>query len=218
MNRLFAIVPAAGLSRRMGQPKLLLPLGGETVVARLLSVLDRPEIEERLVVIRPDDEPLAAVLARLPAVVLRPQVAPPDMRTSVELALADIRQRHNPDAHDGWLLVPADHPVLEPAVLERMVAEWNGCDASVLVPRCGARRGHPTFFRWRLAGEVPHIPVGQGLNWLVKQHAAEVREVEFDDSSVITDLDTPEDYERLRRRWTCRDEVSPPKHGASGAE
>ncbi|MFT4555717.1 MAG: CTP:molybdopterin cytidylyltransferase MocA, partial [Planctomycetaceae bacterium] len=34
---LFAIVPAAGLSRRMGQPKLVMDLGGKAVIERLLT-------------------------------------------------------------------------------------------------------------------------------------------------------------------------------------
>ena len=45
MQRLFAVVPAAGHSRRMGRPKLLLPLGASTVIARMLAALARPEIE-----------------------------------------------------------------------------------------------------------------------------------------------------------------------------
>src|SRR5260370_12639805 len=62
--QLFAVVPAAGQSRRMGRPKLLLPLGSDTVIGRMLALLRRPEIAATIVVVRPDDELLrAAVLA-----------------------------------------------------------------------------------------------------------------------------------------------------------
>ena len=55
MARLVVIVPAAGHSRRMGQPKLLLPLGDRPVIARLVEAFDHPSVLDVLVVIRPDD-------------------------------------------------------------------------------------------------------------------------------------------------------------------
>src|SRR5260370_3045670 len=90
MQRIFAIVPAAGHSRRMGRPKLLLPLGASTVIARMLAVLARPEIEATLVVVRPGDEPLRAAVAACGAIPLQPAVPPPEMRDSVEYALRHI--------------------------------------------------------------------------------------------------------------------------------
>ena len=57
-RQLFAVVPAAGESRRMGRAKLLLPVGEKTVIARLLDVLDREDVSACVVVIRPGDESL----------------------------------------------------------------------------------------------------------------------------------------------------------------
>src|SRR5262245_27654318 len=111
-SRLFAIVPAAGASRRMGRPKLLLPVGDNTVIARLLAVLVPPDIERAVVVVHPDDEPLREAVAAAGAVPLQPAVAPPEMRDSVQAALRFIEEQYRPEPHDGWLLSPADHPLL----------------------------------------------------------------------------------------------------------
>ena len=62
---LFAIVPAAGLSRRMGQPKLVMDLGGKTVIERLLTTLSHPAVDETIVVIRRGDDGLARAIASL---------------------------------------------------------------------------------------------------------------------------------------------------------
>ena len=59
-RRLFAIVPAAGASRRMGRPKLLLPLGEGTVISGLLRVLRGPAISDTVVVVAPGDKALKA--------------------------------------------------------------------------------------------------------------------------------------------------------------
>ena len=199
--RLFAVIPAAGHSQRMGQPKLLLPLGGATVIARLLAALDHPAIAVRIVVVRPDDEPLRAEVQRSGGIALQPAEPPPDMRTSIEHALASIQDRFTPRPDDGWLLVPADHPVLDRGLVERVIAAWQAHRPEILVPTCGGRRGHPTVFRWNLAAAVPRLPADCGLNQLVRDGGQEVLEVELGDPALLTDLDTPADYGSLAARW-----------------
>lgn len=196
--RLFAVVPAAGHSRRMGRPKLLLPLGSSTVIARMLAVLNGPAITATIVVVRPDDEPLRAAVANAGAIPLQPHVAPQEMRQSVEYALRYIFDNFQPRPDEGWLLVPADHPLLEPAAIEQLVKAWHASSDKILVPVHRGRRGHPTLFPFRLAADVFQLPADQGLNRLVHKHASEVRQIEIDCPSVLADLDTPEDYERLQ--------------------
>jgi molybdenum cofactor cytidylyltransferase len=195
--RLFAVVPAAGQSRRMGRPKLLLPVGGHTVIARMLSVLKRPEIAATIVVVRPDDEPLRAAVADDGAIPLQPDDPPPEMRQSVECALRHIEGEFHPLPEDGWLLAPADHPLLDPAVVTRMIGEWRSSPGKIVVPAYRGRRGHPTLFPFRLATEVFGLPPDQGLNSLLKLHATEILQIETDSAAVVADLDTPDDYARL---------------------
>jgi molybdenum cofactor cytidylyltransferase len=206
-RRLFAVIPAAGVSRRMGRPKLMLPLGDRTVIRRLLDVLARPGIAARVVVMRLDDAPLCAEVEAAGATVIQPEVAPPDMRTSVQHALDAIAERFDPQPDDGWLLIPADHPLLDANVLDQLIACWQASDASILLPEHAGERGHPTFFRWSLAEEVRSIPVDRGLNHLVAAHASEIETVSVETPAVLTDLDTPEDYERLRGMFEAGDAV-----------
>jgi molybdenum cofactor cytidylyltransferase len=197
-TRLFAVVPAAGHSRRMGRPKLLLPLGSGTVIGRMLAVLQPPAIAATVVVVRPDDEPLRAAVAQSGAIPLLPDIAPEEMRQSVEHALRYIEQQFHPRPEEGWLLAPADHPLLEAAVVGRLICEWRASPGRIVVPIHRGRRGHPALFPFALAAEVFRLPADQGLNRLVQLHASLVWQVEVDSPSVLADLDTPEDYERLR--------------------
>ena len=201
-HRLFAVIPAAGVSRRMGQPKLLLQLAGKTVLARLLEALSFVGVEDRVVVLRNDDEALCAEATAAGASVVQPPVPPPDMRQSTEYALEYIEQRHSPAPDDGWLLLPADHPVLARSVIETLIERWNRQSDLILVPTCQGRRGHPAFFRWRLIEEIRRIPRGAGLNQLLKSHRDAVTELPVEDDAVLLDLDTPADYEKLRRRFS----------------
>ena len=206
-SRLFAVIPAAGLSRRMGRPKLLLSLSGRSVVERLLLALDHPTIACRTVVVRNSDEPLKQEIERLNGSLLTPEEDPPDMRTSVTLALAAIERDHAPSDGDGWLLVPADHPVLDRELIRALIECWQEKRPAILVPRHGQRRGHPTLFTWKMAREVLRIPPDRGLNWLLREFNSQVTELSVDTDSAITDLDTPEDYERLKSIWESSHEL-----------
>lgn len=183
----------------MGRAKLLLPLGTTTVIGRLLSVLKHPGIMATIVVLRKDDERLRAEVIAGGAIPLQPESDPPDMRQSVVEAIAEISRRFAPADDDGWLLAPADHPLLDPQTIEKLVACWQAEDCRILVPSHQGRRGHPTLFRWDLAREICSLPADAGLNRLLHDRAGDVRELLVETSAVLTDLDTPEDYERLLR-------------------
>ncbi|MDZ4684148.1 MAG: nucleotidyltransferase family protein [Planctomycetaceae bacterium] len=196
--RLFAVIPAAGFSRRMGQPKLLLPLGGKTVIARLLEALALPENVATAVVMRRDDAALREEVARYGGWPVSPDVDPPDMRTSVEFGLQSVSERFSPHATDAWLMLPADHPVLDRAVLSELIAVWRRDRPRFLVPTYHGRRGHPLIARWDAVPLIQALPADQGLNRLLRDHADEVVSVPVENPGVLTDLDSPEDYERLR--------------------
>lgn len=203
-RRLFAIIPAAGHSRRMGRPKLLLPLDGQTVIRRLLNVLGHESIAARFVVMRRDDDDLANEVRNSQAKIVQPAVDPPDMRQSIEFGLREVECTMQPTADDGWLLVPADHPMLDSTILRSLIDYWSQNPDRIVVPEYGGRRGHPTIFPWRLAEAVKQLPENAGLNLLLKAHAGSVAEVPVESPTVLTDLDTPEDYELLLRTFSSR--------------
>ncbi|HUG20815.1 MAG TPA: NTP transferase domain-containing protein, partial [Planctomycetaceae bacterium] len=167
-ERLFTIIPAAGRSRRMGQPKLLLDLVGQSVLARLLAALNTvEEIEAVCLVVRKDDLALAEEAERGGATVLRPEHDPPEMRDSVEFALAEIERRFSPRPDDAWMLIPADHPLIDPGTLRQIVDAWNSRSAVVLIPTHQGKGGHPTLFRWSTAASIKSIPADKGINQLM---------------------------------------------------
>jgi molybdenum cofactor cytidylyltransferase len=189
----------------MGRPKLLLPLGGKTIVARVLAALDHPAVAGRFVVIRRDDAELQAAVEAAGGIPVVPPSNPPDMRASIEHALAAIERQCRPRPSDGWLLVPADHPVLAAEVVAAVIDAWRQAASvgvqEVIIPTHAGRRGHPAVIPWPLAERVATIPPDQGLNWLLRQRDVSVRELPVDTPAVLTDLDTPADYARLKEQF-----------------
>lgn len=199
-SRIFAVLPAAGLSRRMGQPKLLLPLGGSTVIERLIQVLTEPQIAARVVVVRAGDQPLQALLAKLPATTVVPSVDPPDMRASVEIGLAEIERRYQPQPDDAWLMIPADHPLLQPATLQQLLTVWTQQRPRLLLPTHQGRGGHPLLGRWDTLAQLRALPADVGLNQLLRVCENDVLRWSVDDPGVRADLDSPADYQQMQQR------------------
>lgn len=193
---MFAIVPAAGQSRRMGRPKLTLPLGDRTVIEHVVAALRAGGVEQVIVVVGPQVPEVGTLAQAAGAEVVHLERATPDMRTTVERGLDWLESNHRPAPDEPWLLAPADCPTLPPAVVRRLLAVE--APDSIVVPVHGGRRGHPTRFAWRHAAGIRGLPAGEGINALVRDRAR-VIEVPVDEPGILADLDTPEDYDRLAR-------------------
>ena len=197
---IFAVVPAAGLGSRMGRPKLSLPLGGRTVLEHVVAALRQGGVDEVLVVVGPHDPALAPLAEAAGASVLALPEATADMRATVEQGLRWLEERFHPRPDDAWLLAPADHPMLDADVVRRLCAAYAVRPSrSIMVPVHEGRRGHPTLIAWRHVSGIRAHPSGKGINDYLRSRQEQILEVRAPGAAVLWDLDTPEDYERLRR-------------------
>ncbi|MEO8496791.1 MAG: nucleotidyltransferase family protein [Planctomycetota bacterium] len=193
--RSFAIVPAAGRSRRMGQDKLLLPWGDATVIESLLAAWRAGGVDEIVVVTRLDQTGLH-VLCR-DATIVTPAIAPPEMKDSVGAALDHIRKTFAPLCSDVWLLAPADMPQLDATVVKQVLNAHDPASPTIVVPTSAGKRGHPVLFPWSCAAAVELLSAEEGVNKLLDRFP--VRELDCAAAGIHDDLDTPEDFARLRR-------------------
>jgi molybdopterin converting factor subunit 1 len=192
-----AIVPAAGLSQRMGRPKLLLPIGGESLIGRVVTAL-REGGADRVVVVAPpsnsEEGPAVAALAsRAGAFVIAPQVRPAEMRDSFEVGL---RALAGPTPPDHVLLAPGDAAGITRAIVARLLEESARQADRIIVPRFGPRRGHPLVLPWKFAQDVASLPSGKGVSAILARYQTLVVELELPDSGVADDIDTPDDLGR----------------------
>jgi len=190
----------------MGAPKLLLDLAGQTVIARVLAALGRAGLTNRLVVIHPQANSLDRGVRLHGGVALVPPTAPPEMIDSVAFGLRAVANDLEASGEVGdpdlpWLLIPADHPVVVAETVQSLLDAAGRNPGRIIVPTHGGRRGHPTVFAWKHALDIDQIPAGQGFNWILKHAANDVIEVAVASEGVLIDLDTPDDYARLRAIW-----------------
>ena len=193
---MYAIIPAAGHSRRMGQPKLLLPWHQGTVLDCVLQTWLQSQIEKVIVVARADDAELLEQVERHPVEIVTPDVAPPDMKQSILHGLEHIEARYAPDADDAWLFAPADMPTLQRLVIDGLIAARREHAGKVLVPHFADKPGHPVLMPWSQVTAVRKLGADQGLNAIVASERTEP--IHFSRELYPPDLDSPSDYKRLR--------------------
>ena len=205
----FALIPAGGKSTRMGRPKLALPLGDQTILEHVIAALRRADVEHVLVVVGPHVPELASLAQSAGADVLLLSRETTDMRATVQAGTHWLDEHLHPAPEADWLLVPADHPTLDAAVVRDLrQARLANPDRSIIVPVFDGRRGHPALIGWKHVQGIRDMPAGQGLNVYLRQQAAQTLEVPVTCASVLDDLDTPDDYDRLRRAWLSRNTSS----------
>ena len=73
---------------------------------------------------------------------------------------------------------------------------------SIFVPTFQGRRGHPLALAWLHVEGIRAHAAGEGLNRYVRKHSTQVWEVPVQSEAILWDLDTPEDYQRLRQQWS----------------
>ncbi|MBI5388519.1 MAG: nucleotidyltransferase family protein [Verrucomicrobia bacterium] len=186
-----ALVLAAGRSRRMGTQKLLLPLGGQPVIARVVDTLLRCPLREVFLVVGADADGIKQALAgRRVNFVPNPAVED-DMLSSVRCGL-----RAMPAEADAVLVVLGDQPALSAQVVSAMLDAFARTRARLVVPVFHGARGHPLLLSTCYRDELLTGHERVGLRGLLQAHPDAVLEVSVPDAAVLDDLDTPEDYQR----------------------
>lgn len=182
------VVLAAGSARRMGRQKLLLPIDGVPLVARVVRAC---EAWPTVVVV--SDAAVAEALSRTGARIVHNDA--PERGMNRSLALADAVVRRN----EALAVILGDLPDCDAVTVARVI---NAYDATtdVVAPEAGGRLGHPVVFGPRARAGIPDLGDGDGLRTIRDDPAFTRRIVSGIDAGTLTDIDTESDYEtRIRR-------------------
>lgn len=188
-----AVVLAAGESSRMGRPKALLPIDGETFIERIVGAFRESGLERILVVLGFDAQEMRRRIERLPVEILVNENYREGQLSSLKAAVRRAQEDQNCQA---ILVHLVDHPYLSPAVVRRMLDGYAASKSPLVVPKYQGKRGHPVLFDRSLFGELLAAPPDQGAKAVVNAHRGEALEVDAGDIGVTIDIDTPDDYRR----------------------
>lgn len=183
------IILAAGRASRMGRLKQVLPFGrstllGEVVRSARLSVLSRI-----VVVLGHEHDTVAAAVDLAGTVVVVNPRYPDGMSTSLIQGLSAV-----PETSSAAMILLADQPLVSPALINHLVSTWARHSAGFLVPTCRGRRGNPVIIGRDRFPDVFSLTGDTGARVLFDQAGPRVREIDVDDTAVVSDVDTWEVY------------------------
>ncbi len=95
----------------------------------------------------------------------------------------------------GWLILPADLPLVKPATLLAVADALRSADH--VVPMFNAQRGHPVGFGAVYGQALSNLKGNRGAAQL--NIAGEAIELIVNDKGCVTDIDTLQDLERVER-------------------
>lgn len=199
--RVWGLIPAAGLGRRMGGPKQTLRYRGSTMVSTVTRTLLEADLAGVIVVTRtelivasdlPDDPRVTTVVN---------DDADSEMIDSVRIGLAALARLGAsaatgvPVETDGVLVVPADMPAITAATCRTCMVAFTVEPTRIVIATYNDHRGHPIIFPLALRGTIDRLE--GGLRSLPGQYPARVCLVEVNDPGVLRDADTMDDFHRL---------------------
>jgi molybdenum cofactor cytidylyltransferase len=192
---IWAIVLAAGTSRRMGTPKLILPFGEATMIEMALRTLLRSKVDKVLVVLGSDREKIMPLLAGKNVDTVVNHHYREGMLSSIQAGFQAL-----PPETEAALVCLGDQPLIPVSILDQMIECYKKTRGGIILPVYKKKRGHPILVDTKYKNEVLALSPDVGLRALAHNHPEEVHEVEVDTAHILKDIDYPEDYRRQLRK------------------
>jgi molybdenum cofactor cytidylyltransferase len=190
-----AVVLAAGGATRFGKLKQLLPWGSGTLLTQVVDTALASSARPVVVVLGAQAEACRATLGGRPVqVVINPAWAQ-GQSTSVQAALATL-----PPHINAALFLLADQPAVQSDTLEALIMRYRITRAPLVWPEFQGQRGNPVLFDRRLFPELKALRGDVGGRAVLQAHIAQAERVPVSDAGILMDIDTPDDYYKLREK------------------
>lgn len=201
MTQVTGILLAAGYGQRFGSNKLLHPLGdGTPLILHSVRAL-KAALEHTVVVVNARHREVIALLKREGVSMVINQSS---TGTGKSIACGVQASRRA----DGWVIALGDMPLLSIPTIQS-VAEGIRSRNAICAPAYGNRRGHPVGFGKAYAKELMQLNDDEGARHIIAANRDCLELIETADAGVITDIDYPQDIQRLgeQRRYTLLDKT-----------
>ena len=185
------IILAAGQSKRMGQPKMLLSWGEQTVIEHVIITFLKAGIDDILVVTGGVREQVERAIDHYSVRKIHNQdYAAGEMLSSLQCGL-----RAMPLESQAVLIGLGDQPQILEQSIRSICEAYQESKSRLIVPSFQMRRGHPWLVTRPLWGEILELKAPESPRDFLNRHAAEIHYLNMETPSILADMDTPQDYQ-----------------------
>lgn len=190
ISDLEALILAAGSSSRFGQPKLLMPWQGTTVIEHIVEIVKNAGIADIHVITGGDRKKIENVLEPLSLNLhFNKDYRDHSMIHSMQIGLNNLGSTCR-----AVLILLGDQPVVEIKTIDKLVHEFISTNKEIIVPLYQKRKGHPWILGRSHWQEVLNMPGEETLRDFLSRHEKEIAFVPVDTPMILQDFDTYEEY------------------------
>jgi molybdenum cofactor cytidylyltransferase len=190
---IWALILAAGESKRMGRSKQLLPFENKTILETVIDHITQSAVDETLVVLGAQYKEIEKVIKDLPVKSVFNPNFKEGMLSSAQKGFGSL-----PEEAEAVLVFLGDQPRIPSSVIDQVITAYHSSDKGIVLPVYDKNRGHPVLISTKYREEVTHLDPKIGLRELIHNHPEDILEVQVDTSAIIEDIDTPDDYKNLK--------------------
>ncbi len=177
----------------MGRSKQLLPYDNKTILESVIEHITQSSVDEILIVLGADRENIEEAIKGLPVKSVYNPRFKEGMLSSAQKGFVSL-----PEEAEAVLVFLGDQPKIPSSVIDQIIKTYQSSEKGIVLPVYDKKRGHPVLISTKYREEVAHLNPQIGLRELIHNHPEDILEVELDFSSILEDIDTPEDYNNLK--------------------
>lgn len=185
----------------MNQLKPLLPLGNATVADHVISTFRSVGVDVFLVVGHRYKEIKEGIKIHDTGFIYNTNYAK-GMFTSVQAGVRGLNKEYT-----SFFLLPVDIPMVRTVTIEHLYNEGINRPGKIIYPVYNGKRGHPPLIPTSLIPGILEWKQEGGLKTFLKSHEDIALNLAVDDSFILFDIDTPEDYKELQKQYRCNIQI-----------
>ena len=179
----------------MGQPKLLLDLGGQPLIRRTVERVKAGGVQDLVVVVGHEADQIREALKGLPVRFCVNEKPEEGQSSSIKAGVSALQR-----GTTGALIALGDQPAIPPQVIPRLIEIFRKTGMPIVVPVYRGNQGNPVLFGAEIFPGLLRLEGDQGAKSLIEREATRVIQVPFDDP-MPSDIDTDSDYESLKKEF-----------------
>ncbi len=189
MDNIWAIILAAGESKRMGFPKMMLDFNGKTLLENAIGTVRDSDIDHMVVVLGAWRESILEILSRHGINSCFNENYKSGMLSSVQCGFKNV-----PSDAEAVFVFQGDQPLISPTTVNVLISAFRKSPKDIVIPVHDRKRGHPILIGKRYRDEIDTLDAGIGLRELTSNHPDSILEVDTGDPGILRDFDTYEEY------------------------
>jgi len=189
MGEIWAVILAAGESKRMGSPKMLLPFNGSTMIECVITNVTKSDVDKIIVVLGAAKEALIQLTGKWHIEYCYNENYKEGMLSSVQCGFKNL-----PSGCKASLVFQGDQPLITSDTINTVINAYLSSEKGIVVPVYKNKRGHPILIDMKYRDDIDNLSPDKGLRYLAYMFPADVLEVETDESGILRDFDTYNQY------------------------